>query len=705
MEQINLNLIPGRALPVCHVSQYDVGRTIRFNLFEGDQVFALATGDTAEVHVRKPDDTVVTAALTVVNAQTYLDVVTTQQMDAVGGSNICEIQIVRGGNTLGTLNFIMEVEPDPMDGSAIGSQSDIRDLDAQVAELVEENIDEQIGYNIDAVGGALFNGIERLGTYLEDEQKYPYPIIFEQGNIDSSEQEIDGTTRVRTNTFYSTAGVSVTVPSGLICDFRYYDNNFARVSARNGVTNTTEQLYQQYPYFRCIVKNSAGTDIVPNEANKVLFYKGLTMKVRTDLEELNDEVNDITSGMTTETSKNICIFEGIGMYDLDGNYSSSSATARKYKYVTISGLSEGDVLRVYYWGKYDSSGDPVTNPTVSTTNGRYWTAYDGTTVKPSQGASSNPQYIVPSGINKVIVSINVTDGVVGMNADYIMLFVNNEFYPSTFIPSGTSYKVNTSGFPIISGLLNKTGVAFGDSITEGIGSGFNETQKLEYGYRWTDRVASMLGCKIINCGFGGTRYSNTGGSASASFTEVVNAIVSGDYSSIEDYIANDSETDPNKAHYNRIRRSLANLQATDFSEVDFVLLSYGTNDFGGGVLLDNNDNPLDTSKVLGAMRKGINDLLTAFPNLKVFVLAPIYRYDTDTDTTPNSAGLYLYEYASGICECANKFAHLPAKNMFYESNINKFNCTELIPGSSVHPNNAGYEVMADCISGFLASVY
>lgn len=136
MEQINLNLIPGRSLPVCHVSQYDVGRTIRFNLFEGDQVFALATGDTAEVHVRKPDSTVVTAALTVVNSQTYLDVTTTQQMDAVAGSNLCEIQLKRSGKTLGTLNFIMEVEPDPLNNGST-SASDIKDLAAQVTALAE----------------------------------------------------------------------------------------------------------------------------------------------------------------------------------------------------------------------------------------------------------------------------------------------------------------------------------------------------------------------------------------------------------------------------------------------------------------------------------------------------------------------------------------------------------------------------------------
>lgn len=114
MEQINLNLIPGRARPVCHVSQNDVGRTIRLNLFEGSTVFSFASGDTAEVHVLKPDGTTVTASLTVTASQSYVDVVTTQEMDAVAGSNLCEIKITRSNSSLGSLNFVMEVEPDPL---------------------------------------------------------------------------------------------------------------------------------------------------------------------------------------------------------------------------------------------------------------------------------------------------------------------------------------------------------------------------------------------------------------------------------------------------------------------------------------------------------------------------------------------------------------------------------------------------------------
>lgn len=140
MEQLNLNLIPGNTLPVCHASQYDVGRIIRFNLFEGSTVYTLAETETAEVHIRKNDNTVVTAALTVAASQTYVDVVTTEQMTACAGSNLGEIQITSGGNIIGSLNFIMEVEADPMDEGIPNSKTQIHNLQAQVDDAVSTSI-------------------------------------------------------------------------------------------------------------------------------------------------------------------------------------------------------------------------------------------------------------------------------------------------------------------------------------------------------------------------------------------------------------------------------------------------------------------------------------------------------------------------------------------------------------------------------------
>ena len=140
MEQINLNLIPGRTMPVAHASQYDVGRTIRFNLFEGDTIYSLDGTETVNVNVRKTDGNVVTEELTVTASASYVEVVTTEQMTACSGSNLAEIQIIKGDDTIGTLNFILEVEEDPMEGG-IQSESEINNLRSQVANIVADQYD------------------------------------------------------------------------------------------------------------------------------------------------------------------------------------------------------------------------------------------------------------------------------------------------------------------------------------------------------------------------------------------------------------------------------------------------------------------------------------------------------------------------------------------------------------------------------------
>ena len=104
METLNLNLIPGEVLPVAHASQFDVGRTIRLNLFNGSSVYTLTSEDTLTLNAKKPDGTIITTPVT--NTQsTYVDITTTEQLTACYGKVECEIGI----NTIGTLNFIISI--------------------------------------------------------------------------------------------------------------------------------------------------------------------------------------------------------------------------------------------------------------------------------------------------------------------------------------------------------------------------------------------------------------------------------------------------------------------------------------------------------------------------------------------------------------------------------------------------------------------
>lgn len=141
MEIVNLNLIPGEAYPVCHASQFDEGRTIRCNLFNGSSVYTLQSGDSISVEVRKSDRCLTVEQL--VNTQaSYVDILTTKQMTAIAGDNICEIKIENGTKSIGSLNFIMQIEESPLNNGITNKESY-----ASFKEMVEDIVEEILGGN------------------------------------------------------------------------------------------------------------------------------------------------------------------------------------------------------------------------------------------------------------------------------------------------------------------------------------------------------------------------------------------------------------------------------------------------------------------------------------------------------------------------------------------------------------------------------
>lgn len=141
MEVFNLNIIPGAVAPIIHASQYDEDREFRANLFEGDQVFELTGEETISVNVRKTDGNVVTAAV-VNTGSNYVEFSTTEQMTACAGANLCQLRIENSPRKIGTLNFILAVERDPLEGG-IQSESEINNLATQVAGMVAEEVATQ----------------------------------------------------------------------------------------------------------------------------------------------------------------------------------------------------------------------------------------------------------------------------------------------------------------------------------------------------------------------------------------------------------------------------------------------------------------------------------------------------------------------------------------------------------------------------------
>ena len=150
MEIIKLNLIPSGVNPVCHCSQYDNGRVIRAELFDGLTPYALASGDVVTLNVRKPDNTVVTGTITTTQGNNYVDIITTEQICACVGNALCDLKITNGSVVIGTLNFIMQVERDVL-ADGLASQSVIEGLQDQITQ-----------YTLNVMEDILISGTNKL---------------------------------------------------------------------------------------------------------------------------------------------------------------------------------------------------------------------------------------------------------------------------------------------------------------------------------------------------------------------------------------------------------------------------------------------------------------------------------------------------------------------------------------------------------------
>ena len=140
-QTIKLNLIPQGEMPVFYASQFDNGRLINIELYNGTDEYELPEGYTAELHCRKADNNIVTLSTSQVTAN-LIKFSSTTQLTACYGNNLCEVSIMDTEDTvIGTLNFILEVEKDPLQGG-ITSTSEIHDLETQIEEITTEIVGE-----------------------------------------------------------------------------------------------------------------------------------------------------------------------------------------------------------------------------------------------------------------------------------------------------------------------------------------------------------------------------------------------------------------------------------------------------------------------------------------------------------------------------------------------------------------------------------
>lgn len=118
-QRYSINLTPTAGnQTVVNCSQYDNGsRTIEFTLYDGGNQFNLEETDVITVRGTKKDNTGFEYSCT--NNISSVSFEIEEQMTLFAGRIPCELRIVRGTETLGSMNFILSVEASPLEEDTV----------------------------------------------------------------------------------------------------------------------------------------------------------------------------------------------------------------------------------------------------------------------------------------------------------------------------------------------------------------------------------------------------------------------------------------------------------------------------------------------------------------------------------------------------------------------------------------------------------
>lgn len=149
--------------------------------------------------------------------------------------------------------------------------------------------------------------------------------------------------------------------------------------------------------------------------------------------------------------------------------------------------------------------------------------------------------------------------------------------------------------------------------------------------------------------------------------------------------------------------TVAKLKLFNPANADAIVIHYGTNDYTGGVLVDNPTNKLDTTTFGGALRYSLNKLMGAFPNLKIIVDTPTFRVwfqdgvvieDSDTKEFNGQA---LPEFVDKVGEIGNEYK-LDTNDLYFKLGVNKFNWSSTFTApDGTHQNANGRKVLGETI--------
>jgi lysophospholipase L1-like esterase len=182
-------------------------------------------------------------------------------------------------------------------------------------------------------------------------------------------------------------------------------------------------------------------------------------------------------------------------------------------------------------------------------------------------------------------------------------------------------------------------------------------------------VSDISKAKTINGAIGGTTatWYNPSLTLTESLVSLSESIKTGDWS----------------AQAASTKEAVARLRELDFNAVNDLVIEIGTNDWRRCAEIGE-DNSTDIATFKGALNTIIGNILTAYPEIDIYLLTPLFRTEFgNSNTTPNDSGVYLYDFADAMIDIARKYG-IPVYDMYHHGGINEYNHTKYL-SDGTHP--------------------
>ena len=144
-------MVPTGVLEICHASQYDIGREIRFDLINGTDDFVLSGDEDITIFMRDFKGNLIVSSAPNTSSNYVVWTSSEGELD-VSGPAICELRVTKDDDVLGSANYIMEIDADPYDGIGVHVET-VGPADICTFETTLPEPLQSVLVNVEATGG------------------------------------------------------------------------------------------------------------------------------------------------------------------------------------------------------------------------------------------------------------------------------------------------------------------------------------------------------------------------------------------------------------------------------------------------------------------------------------------------------------------------------------------------------------------------